>query len=182
MCALDGCEKKVAARGMCSMHYRRWRVYGDPHFTMAKVGVDFDEIASPGHPEECWVWTGTIGSNGYGFWGKLLAHRVSYERNVGPIPDGSVVMHTCDNPPCYNPGHLRAGTQRENLTDMRKKGRGKSNPPRGERHPQSKITEEDVISIRSDPRPQRVIAASTGISQAHVGEIKRGESWAHVPT
>lgn len=31
-CQIDGCEKVSAlARGMCHMHYRRFRVHGDPH-------------------------------------------------------------------------------------------------------------------------------------------------------
>jgi hypothetical protein len=68
----------------------------------------------------CWQWTGATNA-GYGIiappggLGKkardpkarpLLAHRVSYELHVGPIPEGLHLDHLCRNPGCVNPGHL----------------------------------------------------------------------------
>lgn len=77
----------------------------------------------------CWEWTAS-GARGYGQIGagshdgpSLKAHRVSYELHHGPIPDGLVVCHACDNRGCVRPDHLWLGTQRENLLDMRAKGR-----------------------------------------------------------
>ncbi len=53
---------------------------------------------------------------------KVKAHRVSYEIFVGPIPDGLVVRHKCDNKLCVNPEHLEVGTQRDNLLDKIERG------------------------------------------------------------
>lgn len=44
-----------------------------------------------------------------------LAHRVSYEMFVGPIPDGMQIDHLCRNRGCVNPKHLEAVSQRENV-------------------------------------------------------------------
>lgn len=81
---------------------------------------------------DCWEWTGYKNQHGYGRAmttvargiAKLMAvHRLSYEHHVGPIPDGKVVMHSCDNRACVNPAHLILGTQSDNLQDMRAKDR-----------------------------------------------------------
>lgn len=77
----------------------------------------------------CWLWTGATKQGGYGKIakggdnGSFLTHRVAWELERGPIPDGVVVCHHCDNPGCCNPEHLFLGTQAENLLDMRRKGR-----------------------------------------------------------
>lgn len=84
-------------------------------------------------PWECWEWTGTRNylRGGYGTFREsrksghriFRAHRLAYELTFGSIPDGLVVRHVCDNPPCVNPLHLLAGTQKENIADMMARGR-----------------------------------------------------------
>jgi hypothetical protein len=65
------------------------------------------------------------------------AHRMAWEASNGPIPDGMILMHTCDNPPCCNPEHLKLGTRAENNKDRAKKGRGKGARALDlEKHPQ----------------------------------------------
>lgn len=81
---------------------------------------------------ECWVWTGAIQSKGYGTFATgstratlkvVLPHRYSWELHFGPIPDGLLILHACDNPPCVRPGHLMLGTYQANRVDCAHKGR-----------------------------------------------------------
>lgn len=93
----------------------------------ASKAVGFFENVTPGAPDECWPWKGTIDRSGYGQLGwrhKLWkSHRVSYEIYKGD-PGSLHVLHTCDNPACVNPNHLKLGTNTDNVIDMFSKGRG----------------------------------------------------------
>lgn len=59
----------------------------------------------------CWIWKAALNNSGYGIFGMkpklLLAHRVSYELFVSPIPYDLVIDHVCKNTKCVNPEHLR---------------------------------------------------------------------------
>ena len=89
---------------------------------------------SPEPMSGCWLWTGATDRHGYGrIWSGFktsagnkqtwIVPRVSYEQHVGPIPDGMVVRHKCDNPYCAAPHHLELGTMKENTKDMMDRGR-----------------------------------------------------------
>jgi RNA polymerase subunit RPABC4/transcription elongation factor Spt4 len=76
----------------------------------------------------CHEWQKGLDGNGYG---KMYvegrtraAHRVSYEVFTGPIPQGSMVLHSCDNRKCVNPQHLWLGNAADNMRDKAEKGRG----------------------------------------------------------
>lgn len=86
----------------------------------------------------CWNWLGTLqpktGRPLISVNGKLIyAYRYSYEAWHGPVPEGMVLLHECDNKICVNPNHVRPGTQLENIADMDRKGR------RGKRGPSTKV-------------------------------------------
>ena len=67
----------------------------------------------------CWEWTAGQSKAGYGlFWldgGMRSAHRVAYELEHGPIPDGLQIDHLCRNRLCVRASHMEAVTQRENV-------------------------------------------------------------------
>lgn len=75
----------------------------------------------------CWTWIAGCDPQGYGTFGLdgkvQKAHRVSYQLAIGPIPAGAHVLHSCDNPPCVRPDHLRAGTRSDNMRDKVARGR-----------------------------------------------------------
>lgn len=77
----------------------------------------------------CWLWTGVAGGMRYGRMNidkrAVPAHRAAWQLLIGPIPDGKIVCHRCDNTWCVNPQHLFLGTHRDNTQDMLKKGRGR---------------------------------------------------------
>lgn len=75
----------------------------------------------------CWIWQGAKNGAGYGHLGHrgktLLAHRVSYEAFIGPIPTGALLRHNCDNRACCCPQHLAPGTYAQNTIDQYVRGR-----------------------------------------------------------
>ena len=87
---------------------------------MPFVAEDFDKKYVV-QPNGCWVWQRSIGAGGYGqAWDTnnkkvVKAHRFSYERSVGPIPDGLTIDHLCRVRACVNPAHLEPVTPRTNI-------------------------------------------------------------------
>jgi HNH endonuclease len=101
-------------------------------------------------PHQCWEWRKYRNEKGYGtiiFDGfKFNVHRLSFEHYKGRIPKGMLVMHECDNPPCYNPAHLFLGTHAENMQDMVRKGRHKS-----QKQPVAIVLETRSPELRNEP-------------------------------
>lgn len=149
---------------------------------------------------ECWIFTGTIGSSGYGNIGitrsqNIGAHRASWLVHFGEIPCGQMVCHTCDNKRCVNPDHLFLGTQSENMQDMIAKKRhchgerhtSKTRPEtvaRGTRLPQCKLTEDDVRAIRHLFATNRTrhedIANQFNVSRGSISMIINRKTWTHI--
>jgi len=138
----------------------------------------------------CWNWLGAKRPGGYGnlrYKNKYVsAHRLSWELNFFPVPDGFCVCHVCDNPSCVNPGHLMLGNKQSNTTDMIKKNRQEfhKNKAVGARNANSKLAEGDVINIRTEYQSgkfnQYELADRYGVKQSTIGCIVRNKTWKHI--
>lgn len=134
----------------------------------------------------CWNFNTT--GKGYGkFWAngtKHNAHKFAYQLYTGPIPDGCVVMHSCNNKKCVNPGHLSAGSQSKNRKDAIADGLAKKPPTFiGERHYAATVTEDVVKAIRlarSLGCSRGEIRRRFGVSRGCANGIISGATWRHL--
>ncbi len=160
----------------------------------------WSKVDTSAGPDACWPWLAArFAGKEYGVFrheGKnLRSHRVAYELSHGPVLLGFMVLHSCDNPACCNPAHLKVGTHSDNMADRRRKGRdatcGHHQPERrarGERINTSKLTPEDVRDIRlryvpghrSRPGNMIELSAEYGVSPSTIQRIATGQYWKHV--
>lgn len=143
VCYADGCDKPPSSKGLCLLHYDRFRANGDPNVVQVDARPaterwkDLYEVTALGYLTPCWLWNGRIGVQGYGRIKdrrkatgvtEPLAHRFVYEQVVGPIPPGLSLDHRCHNIDkacnsgpscvhrrCVNPDHLEPVSTETNL-------------------------------------------------------------------
>lgn len=195
MCSIAECNSQDYSSGLCSLHYSRLRTTGttDPG---PKARASFEErfwrnVDKRGK-DECWPFKlkgvdgyGTINRGGRG--GKrLLAHRASWIIHFGEIPEsdeyhGTVVRHKCDNRKCVNPYHLELGTQADNVADMDARGGRINSQLKGSKHHNSKLTEQQVLEIRSSSLSNAELGRMFGVTRQAV-RYARNNGWAHVKT
>lgn len=141
--------KKINMPLRASLEDRFWKYIG--------IGAEVDA---------CWTWVGAAHPAGYGLLGRGRSHEglirathVMWKIITGEsVPEGMIIMHTCDNPPCCNPLHLRLGTHKKNIGDMIAKGRAKYTPLRGEDNGMCILSDEQVTELRKralDAPPRR---------------------------
>lgn len=163
----------------------------------------------PGEPSLCWTWSGYSDKDGYGLiemkrlrrdglsprasdtW---RAHLVAYAIANGSLPDGLLVCHSCDNPPCCNPAHLWLGTPLDNARDAMAKGRCASGDRnwshlypdrvrRGSDVNTSKLSAEQVVEIRklfATGRSKRSLSIEFGVARPSITKIIERKYWRHI--
>ena len=138
----------------------------------------------------CWEWQKSKDKRGYGLFKHrfsggvwMYTHRAMFEAHNGTIPEGMILMHSCDNPCCCNPEHLTVGTQKENIQDMLEKGRQNS-----------KLTRDQVYTLKTEIKFMgnqgatkdiwelwyHAKAEELGVSPGTIALIHKGKTWQHV--
>ena len=138
--------------------------------------------------DTCWEWQRGCNTSGYGqtsIGGKTTrVHRLVCEWFHGPAPDNKpCALHSCHNPKCCNPRHLRWGTHKENMEEKVSADRANFTGPRGSRSGHTSLTEEDVLSIRSrvaDGEKQVDLAREFRITSGSMSSIVTRRTWKHV--
>jgi len=134
--------------------------------------------------ETCWLWTGCVNPAGYGQFRSVKiketrVHRISWLLAGNTIPEGHEICHAsheiCGNTNCVNPAHLRVGTHAENMRDRITDG----TTIRGTRHPNHRLTEDQVRAIRANPenKTRLVLARDYEISQSQISLIISRKKW-----
>lgn len=142
-------------------------IKGEPlrfiRFHHRRTGTSDYIVEDRGYKTPCWVWQRSVTPNGYGKLADRYAHRMYYEQNVGPIPDGMELDHLCRVRQCCRPDHLEPVPHTVNIR-------------RGDRA--GKLNREIAQAIRTSNEPRRLLAERYGVSTQAVGLIQRGVSYA----
>ena len=188
-CNIPDCDKKHSQHGLCIKHTSYAKIHNGNPFRRQRQ-QEWLEIIIRDHidelGDECYEWPYKLKGNGYGSVsvdGKLWpAHRYALTLYAGPAPaEGLHAAHSCNNPPCINPNHLRWATVAENMADRIVNN---TNVP-GVKNGQAKLTEAEVIKIRhllNKGESQLKVGKQFGISQSQIGRIHLRETWAHIQT
>ena len=195
-CDIDGCDQPHNGRGYCAKHLARLRKYGDPHATPRYD--PWTKIDQRG-PDGCWPWTKSCDRDGYAVtkingrqW--RVARWVLTQKLGRDLTADEVTRHTCDNRACCNPAHLVVGAAADNSRDMVTRGRSltgdrhwsRQHPGRlaGTRNAAHVLTDDQVRAIRAEYVPgvvrQADLAEKYGVTQSHISQIVRGDSWRHI--
>lgn len=164
----------------------RRRVAENPHDELrAAVSVSrFWRLVDMGGMDECWPFRGYRDRAGYGIFTdengrRLGAHEAALSYTTGEKRHPSLeTCHSCDNPPCCNPNHLRFDTRQSNVQDMIDRDRHKRGSQISKR-----LTESDVVLMRERRAlgaRHKDLASDFGVTIAAVTAIVHGRNWKHV--
>lgn len=142
------------------------------------VYAQLEALIEPEPTTGCWLWKGHDDGRGYGTLylnGQTRrAHRLMMIAVHGSIPAGAHVLHSCDQPACVNPGHLRFGSRHDNMRDCSAR----------ERHGAMKLTTAQVLEVRRRRAAGELLvplAREYGVTKESISQITRRITWKHLP-
>jgi hypothetical protein len=139
----------------------------------------------------CWEWNGSRDRHGYGrmqctVGNKIhvkFAHRLAYKHFHPEWDETGGVLHSCDNPSCWNPAHLRTGNQKDNVQDMICRGRANPTGAKGVRNSHAKLSEAqayEAIGRFAEGETLRSLADRFGVTETNVRLLVTRKSWRHL--
>lgn len=142
-----------------------------------------------GGVDQCWNWKASKLKSGYGHcWDgekSDYSHRLAYIYAVGSIPEGMNIIHSCSNPSCCNPAHLKLGTPADRAHHRDAMGRNGSYKCRGENHLNARVTNIQVQQIRKlyavEDVTQAKLSRQLGISYSIIWSVIHRRSWNWLP-
>lgn len=189
ICSIPNCGKSGKIRkSWCEMHYGRNRRYGSP-FTVYVIAGEgnspekrfWSRVKKEANENGCWEWQGKRMLQGYarvGYKGAyILGHHLSWFLTYGIKP--KFLLHSCDNPPCVNPSHLREGGHKENAQDRVARGRQQQ----GVGFSHAVLTDEKVREARrlyAEKMMIKDIAKLFGVAKTTISYAVNRKSWTHV--
>lgn len=107
-------ELRAAAEGRNLPPHAIWEIGADGQ--RRNVAHLWSLVQKSPDADGCWLWTGSLRSDGYGqYGGRGGAHREAYRHLIGQIPTGLQLDHLCRVILCVNPSHLEPVTRAENM-------------------------------------------------------------------
>jgi len=176
-------------------NYATWR--GQPR----RFALMLSMIQEHGDSDECLIWPFNKRSDKFKYGivyyekRRQRVHRLVFRLIHGGLDPSLEVLHSCDNPPCFNPKHLRQGVQADNIKDIDLRGRRRSNGRpgilrgpnpllQGEHSGKAKLTTQVVAAIRAAYETglfsQREVAEQYGTTRENVSQIVQRRSWKHL--
>lgn len=190
ICSIDGCGKPHFGRGWCGAHYSRWKRQADINKPV-RTRSDPDEMdqffqsAIVYKGNECLLWPFAT----YGGYAKrhvkgyngMQVHRIICQIVHGEPPSPShQAAHNCGNGNlgCVAPTHLRWATPLENQADRIPHG----THVKGEQIPWARLTEDDVVYIRSMANIMRQadLALMFHVTHQTIWSVINRVNWKHV--
>lgn len=195
VCWVEWCKNKYYAKWYCAKHYQRltrWKMLSVQdrkwhHWVWLEkfwnnIDKNWQSITPVWTP--CWIWKWWTTHRWY--WVVYLenknkrVHCLSWELHNWLYDKKLQVCHKCDTPACCNPEHLFLWTAKENAQDKVRKWRAFSWNHKWEKCAQAKLTEKQVLNIRSDIRSNREIWREYNMDFSSISDIKRRKTWKHI--
>lgn len=183
-CMVEGCGRKILARGLCSAHYDRLRKHGDPTVggnVRPSSHLAWVIEASRTEADECVLWPFKRDEQGRGKFytegRQTIASRYMCRLVHGEPPTPKHhAAHSCGNghSGCVNPKHLRWATPKENSADQKLHG----TQQRGERYGLAKLSDANaalILRLKGSGTTQQALADRFGVHQSTISDIWRGK-------